>query len=113
MAKAHSTAEKRILHAVIVLFSVAGVMLSLLSTSRYGVGLSSDSTEYISAARGLLAGQGYVCHDGSPYTGWPPLFPTLLAGIGLTGIDPTTAARFLNAFAFGGANASIVVARCN
>ncbi|MBN1507106.1 MAG: hypothetical protein JW955_09685 [Sedimentisphaerales bacterium] len=87
---------------LIVALSIGGVALSLVSTSRYGVGVSSDSTAYLSAARSLSAGHGYMCHDGSPYTGWPPLFPTVLAGIGLAGIDPAVAARFLNAFAFGG-----------
>jgi hypothetical protein len=95
-------AKKDFLRGVIVASSIAGVVLSLVSTSRYGAGLSSDSTAYISAARSLLAGHGYVCHDGNLYTGWPPLFPTLLAGIGLVGIDPATGARFLNALAFGG-----------
>jgi len=95
-------ARKGFPRGVIAALSVAGVVLSLLSTSRYGVGISSDSTAYISVARSVLAGHGYVCHDGSLYTGWPPLFPTVLAGIGLAGIDPAIGARFLNAFAFGG-----------
>jgi len=85
-----------------VAFSLAGVLFVLLSTSRYGVGISPDSTAYISAARGVLAGQGLRCHDGSLYTAWPPLFPVLLAIPGLVGIDAATAARFLNAFALGG-----------
>ena len=34
-------------------------------------------------ARSLLAGQGYRYPDGGVYTQWPPLFPTLLAAIGL------------------------------
>ncbi len=100
--KSNSMMEKGIPRAVPIAFSLAGVVLSLVGTSRYGAGISPDSAAYISAARSLLAGQGYVCHDRTPYTGWPPLFPTLLAGIGLTGVDPATGARFLNAFAFGG-----------
>lgn len=85
-----------------VAFSLAGVLFVFLSTSRYGVGISPDSTAYISAARSVLAGQGLCCHDGSLYAAWPPLFPILLAIPGLVGIDPATTARFLNAFALGG-----------
>jgi hypothetical protein len=90
------------LRAAIVALSVGGVALSLVSTSKYGVGLSADGATYLSTARNLAAGHGYRWFDGSPYTGWPPLFPTLVASIGLVGIDPVTGARFLNAFAFGG-----------
>jgi hypothetical protein len=114
MIRPQHIVEKRLPAGLIVAFGIAGVVLSLVSTSRYGVGISSDSTAYISAARSLLAGHGYMCHDGSQYTGWPPLFPTLLAGIGLAGIDPAVAARFLNAFAFGGIifASALFFARC-
>ncbi len=83
-------------------FSLAGVALVLVGTSLYGVGISPDSTTYLSVARSLLAGRGYVTFDGSSYTSCPPLFPTLLAAVGLAGIDPVVGARFLNALAFGG-----------
>jgi len=106
--------DKAVPRGLIIAISITGVVLSLVSTSRYGAGISPDSTAYISAARSLLAGHGYVCHDGSLYTGWPPLFPTLLAGIGLTGVDPAVGARFLNAFAFGGIifTSGFVFTRC-
>jgi hypothetical protein len=77
-------------------------VLVLLSTSRYGIGVSPDSTVYLSTARNLLVGHGYRSFTGHLYTQSPPLFPTLLAVIGLVGVDPAVGARFLNAFAFGG-----------
>jgi hypothetical protein len=83
-------------------FGLAGVVLVLVSTSLYGVGISPDSTTYISVARELLAGRGYVTFDGTPYTQCPPLFPTLLAAVGGAGLDPAVGARFVNALAFGG-----------
>jgi hypothetical protein len=101
LARTCSRAES-ILHVLVVTLSLAGVGIALLSTSRYGVGLSPDSAGYISAARNLLAGEGLRCYDAGWYTYWPPLFPLCLAAIGLTGIDPAVAARFLNAFALGG-----------
>lgn len=82
--------------------SLVGVVLVLLGTHRYGVGVSPDSTGYLCAARSLLVGQGYRSLCYTPYTAWPPLFPTVLAGIGLIGIEPAVGARFLNALAMGG-----------
>lgn len=108
------TAKRQSLYVLLVAMSVAGIAFSLASSSLYGVGVSSDSTAYISAARSLLAGHGLVCHDGALYTGWPPLFPLLLAGIGLAGVDPVVGVRFLNALAFGGTilASGICFARC-
>ncbi len=99
---AYGPREKGIIYKLIIIFSLAAVALVLVSTSRYGIGISPDSTVYLSTARNLLAGHGYQCFDGSPYTQCPPLFPTLLAGIGLAGLDPAAGARLLNALAFGG-----------
>lgn len=87
---------------VLSAMSIAGVILVLVGTSRYGIGISPDSAGYLCAARNLLAGRGYWTVCNSPYTAWPPLFPTVLAAIGLTGIDPAVGARLLNAFAMGG-----------
>ncbi len=86
----------------VALFSLVAIALVLLCTWRYGVGISPDSAAYLSAARNLLAGRGYLAHDGGPFAAWPPLFPTLLAAIGLSGADVTPAARWLNAVALGG-----------
>ena len=85
--------------------SLIGVMLVLESTSRYGVGIAQDSIAYISCAKSLLSGTGYSCNFFGqydiPFVLWPPLFPTLLAGLGKLGIDPLDGARFVNAVSFG------------
>ncbi|MFC2072823.1 hypothetical protein ACFLUU_09065 [Chloroflexota bacterium] len=86
---------------LLVLMGVIGVSLVLISTSRYGSGIEPDSVEYISVARGLLSGEGFVLHDLTPYITGPPLFPSLLALVGLGGIDPIDSARFINAAIFG------------
>lgn len=86
---------------ILAALSGLAVILVLVCTSRYGVGLSQDSANYLSAARSLLAGEGYRYCDGGVYTHWPPLFPTLLAALGLAGVEPQTGARFINALAFG------------
>jgi len=85
----------------LVILSLIGIGLALVSTSRYGVGLSPDSASYISAARSLLQGRGYLRYDGNPLVVFPPLFSTLLAILGLIGIEPLNGARYFNAFVFG------------
>lgn len=39
------------IQVILVILSLIGIVLALIITSRYGVGLSPDSTDYISAAR--------------------------------------------------------------
>jgi 4-amino-4-deoxy-L-arabinose transferase-like glycosyltransferase len=86
---------------VTILLGVVGFALVLFCTSRFGIGISPDSVCYLSAARSVLAGKGFLMYDGSPYTFWPPLYPLLMAGFGLLGIDPLVAMRYLNALVFG------------
>jgi hypothetical protein len=91
-----------ILYIISGLFAVAGIIIVLTSTAVYGAGITPDSVHYLSSAENLLAGKGYIGYDGQPYTHWPPLFPSLMALLSLSGIDPYTAGRFINAFSFGG-----------
>lgn len=89
------------LRAVLIVLGLGAVGLALLCTARYGPGTTPDSASYLSAARSLLAGNGYLYCDDRFYAQWPPLFPTLLALFGLTGVGPLAAARLLNSAAFG------------
>jgi hypothetical protein len=92
--------------AMVILVAVAliGVGLSLLVSSKWGIGMSPDSGAYVAAARNLLAGNGLsiLSNDGLvPMTHFPPLFPMILSGVSLLGIDPVIAARWTIAFLFG------------
>lgn len=64
--------------------------------TRWGAAISDDSYFYIHAARDLLAGKGFTL---TPH--FPPVLPLALTGIGLFGIDPLAAVRWLNAAVFG------------
>jgi len=86
---------------IFVILSVAGIALALFSTSVYGAGLSPDSVTYIFAANRLLSGDDYMNVGGTSYALWAPLFPALLAGLGLLGIEPLDGVRFFNAVIFG------------
>src|SRR2546426_5933438 len=90
LGKTYST-----LAAVTVAAALADIALILIATSKFGVGLSPDSVGYVSAARHLASGQGFLLADSAPYVAFPPLYPILLAaGNLLTGLDPVEVARY-------------------
>ncbi|HEY1268721.1 MAG TPA: hypothetical protein VGH16_15810 [Candidatus Binatia bacterium] len=72
-----------------------------MATDNFGPGVSPDSINYIAAARSLYSGHGYLYYDGTVFTVWPPLFPTILAAGISTGVDVLQFARFFNALTFG------------
>ena len=82
-------------------FAVFGVILILLGTARFGAATSPDSIAYASAADNLTAGLGFYLYNGGPLLFWPPAFPTVLALVKFTGLDPLTGARFVNAVVYG------------
>ncbi len=87
---------------ILILLSLTGFILSLLSTSRYGAGLSPDSIHYISAARNIAGGFGVTSFNGSPFVYWPPLYPILLSIPDLVfNLDPLVSAPVINAILFG------------
>ena len=61
----------------------AGLVLILITTSKYGAGVSSDAVRNLSTAANLLAGKGFVDLTGGPFILWPPMYPWLLAGLSL------------------------------
>jgi len=81
--------------------AAAGVGLVLVNTWHWGPGLTQDSAIYVSTARSLLAGRGFIGFDGAPLVTWPPLFPLLLAGLGRLGIEPVKGALVTNTLAYG------------
>ncbi len=88
---------------ILGLLAATGIFLVLRATPE-GLTLSDDSIAYIAGARSMLAGQGYreawLASNG-PVTHFPPAFSSVLAFIGLFGLDPLRGARFVNASLFG------------
>ena len=83
---------------MLLLLGLTGTILSLLSTSLFGSGLSPDSVYYISIARNIAAGNGFVTFMGAPMIEWPPLYPLILAIPGiLFKIDPLISAPYIGA----------------
>jgi hypothetical protein len=88
-------------HVMPAAFGLAAIAWVFFNTSRYGAGLVPDSANYVSAARSLLAGRGLLCSDGTPFVNWPPLFPAILALLGLRGMDVFVGVRIVNSLVFG------------
>jgi len=87
----------------LILLVVIGIMLVLRATPD-GLSLSDDSIAYVAGARSMLAGQGYReawLASNQPVTHFPPAFSSVLAFLGVFGIDPLRGARLVNALLFG------------
>jgi hypothetical protein len=81
---------------------LAGACILLYSTSNYGIGVSVDGAAYITVARNLMLGKGFVDFNGAPLVYWPPLYPlTLALGSSLFEVELVEFARTANAFFFG------------
>ncbi len=81
----------------LLVLSAIGLILILLTTSKYGAGVSSDAARNLSTADSLLAGKGFVDMLGNPFVLWPPLYPLVMAGLSLlTRLDTFHAAWYLN-----------------
>jgi hypothetical protein len=65
------------------LLALIGLSFILLTTSKYGAGVSSDAARNLSTADSLLAGKGFVDMLGGPFILWPPLYPIVIAGLSL------------------------------
>jgi 4-amino-4-deoxy-L-arabinose transferase-like glycosyltransferase len=96
--------QSRVVLIVLLLLAALGVVMHLVITAE-AMGVTPDSVNYIGAARNLMQGRGLTLPfgrlAGEPVTHWPPLYPTLLAGLGRTNPDLLTDARLLNAALFG------------
>ncbi|MFC2028852.1 ArnT family glycosyltransferase [Chloroflexota bacterium] len=84
------------------IFALSGFGIVLYSTLENGAGIWPDSVVYISVARNLIEGNGFIMYDGSPLILWPPLYSILLAIFGkVFGADPLVLVPLINALTFG------------
>jgi len=101
----HDEASGGLVAALIWLAPPPLAIAAALYATSTGVGLSTDSSAYIGAARGLLEGAGVAQRSPQgtmqPMTYYAPLLPALIAAVARFGLDPLAAARWLNAIAAG------------
>ena len=84
-----------------ILAAVAGFILIQIFSKHSGIGVSPDSVTYISAARHLTQGSGFVAFDNAPVTDFPfgyPFFLTILSFF--TRLDPLKFGSILNGVLF-------------
>jgi len=94
--------SKLLVKALIAILALIGAIAVILLTNRYGAGITSDSVYYISVARHLTDGSGFIGYDGFNFVLQPPLYPLLLAAIKLIfTLDPLMSAGYLNAILLG------------
>lgn len=86
--------------AALLLFHAAWGFVLWLSISKYGLGVSTDSVDYLFAGKNLAAGKGLVSYDGSPYYLWPPFYPMLIAFFNILGLGAFTSAHIIQFAAF-------------
>jgi hypothetical protein len=92
--------QKRKLITLMAFHMLWGLAL-WFSISKYGLGISTDSTHLLFAALNLSQGKGLFSFDGSFVSLWPPLYPVLLAFIHLaTRSDPFISAAILQVLSF-------------
>lgn len=97
-----STPSKNDYWIFLSVLSILAILLGGIATSKYGAGVSSDSTKYLAVAQNLLAGNGLYDHKGFPLLSWPPLYSMILAGLSWpTGLDVFVAGWYLNVFLLG------------
>jgi len=86
--------EKRTGWTAVLFASMAGLFI-WLSTYRYGIGVSPDSTIYIDCARSIARFDGMETFMGI-YHRYAPLYPILLSPFELLGVGAPTGALILN-----------------
>jgi hypothetical protein len=101
--------------AVLGALSLVAAAMVLVSTSRYGAGLSPDSVDYVAAARSIAEGKGLVMSDGSAFVVFAPLYPTLLGLVSIvTRLDPLSFVHIINAILLAGVIflSGVLLSRC-
>ncbi len=97
----YQRARRVIVAGLLAAMAVLAARQLLSATAVYGIGIRSDSVEYIWSARNLADGIGLGRLDGAglfkPMTHWPPLYPALLSIFPLAGVDVVEGARWLAA----------------
>ncbi len=77
-----------------------GIVWLAVAYSLAPLGVTPDSVNYAHAARSLAQEGTLLRFGGTPYTTWPPLYPTLLAGLLYLLPDVDSAAKALNLLAY-------------
>lgn len=85
-----------------LLAGLLGFILVQIYSKHSGIGISPDSVTYVSAARHMVEGKGFLSFDNLPVVDFPIGYPCLLTIISyLTKLDTLKFGSFLNGVLFG------------
>lgn len=92
--------RRNLFYLVSIVISVTGCII-IGKINRFGGGITYDSIYYISGARSILNGDGYVDMWGKPIVNWPPFYSLLIAFISIFNNDTIASGNIINIFVFG------------
>ncbi len=85
-----------------ILIALLGFFLIQVFAKHSGIGISPDTVTYLSAARHLTQGKGFISFDNLPVVDFPFGYPFFLSVISfITRLDPTQFGPWLNGSLFG------------
>ncbi len=84
----------------ILIFSIIGSLMIILSISKYGPGLTHASVNYYSAAESLVNNYQLRQFDNRIFHEYAPLYSILIGLLILIGFDPITSAGIINVICF-------------
>ncbi len=82
-----------------IIVGIIGSIILLLATTKYGIGVSPDSTIYLDCARSISNFEGYQTFYGTYYR-YAPFYPLVLSIFEFIGWDAMTGALIINMTSF-------------
>ncbi|MGD0612908.1 MAG: glycosyltransferase family 39 protein [Anaerolineales bacterium] len=105
LAAAYEQRKGVLLVVTMAAFTLTGIALFLWGTARYGIGIRTDSVDYLWSAKDLAHGIGLGTLDAfgklKAMNHYPPLYPILLSPFEAVGIPGMVGARWVGAVLFG------------
>jgi hypothetical protein len=102
MKKSENSSPEKTFTFYLLAISLLGMVFVFTITFRFGPGLATDGSRYLSTAESLINGQGFIEYLGVPLTQFPPVYSIVIAGIGfVTRADVFVIAQYLNILTFG------------
>ena len=85
---------------VLLIFHIVWGVALWLSISKYGLGVSTDSTSYLFSGANWAEGNGLVDYSGAAYIYWPPLYPMLIGFLHAAGLSAFASAHVIQFAAY-------------
>lgn len=102
MRKNDAVLNYRLTRADLIVLAISlltATSLFLIGSSKYGIGLTGDTMNYLALSENILAGRGITGLGGEPFVLWPPGYSLIISFlIALTGANQYSVLMILNIF---------------